>query len=100
MSQVKKELNKIKEMYESGNNIINKYSHEGLRDAIMVSYDLQAGSYNSYDEDNPEIREKISDTVSYYINGLGDINNILEIGVGGATNFKKILPKYFCPLRA
>lgn len=93
MSQVKKELNKIKEMYESGNNIINKYSHEGLRDAIMVSYDLQAGSYNSYDEDNPEIREKISDTVSYYINGLGDINNILEIGVGEATNFKKILPK-------
>jgi uncharacterized protein YbaR (Trm112 family) len=61
MSQIKKELNKIKEMYESGNNIINKYSHEGLRDAIMVSYDLQAGSYNSYDEDNPETREKIRD---------------------------------------
>ncbi len=93
MSQIKKELNKIKEMYESGINIINKYSHEGLRDAIIISYDLQAGSYNLHDKNYPKTRERISDTVSYYINGLGDINNILEIGVGEATNFSKILPK-------
>ncbi len=61
MSQIKKELNKIKEMYESGSNIIDKCSHEGMRDAILISYDLQAGSYNLHDKNYPEIREKIRD---------------------------------------
>lgn len=90
---MKKELSKIREIYMRGENIISKYAQDGLRDAIMISYDLQAGSYNLHDKNNPETRERTSDTVSSYINKLGDIQSILEVGVGEATNFTKIHQK-------
>jgi len=93
MSQIKKELNRIKELYESGANIISELSHQGLRDAILISYDLQAGSYVLHDEDNPETRERTSNTVSKYINDLGNIKSIMEVGVGEASNYSKILPR-------
>ena len=91
------DLKKIKEIYDSGGNIISqlKLSNDAknLSEMIKISYDLQAGAYSRKAELNPEFEEERAITFSQIINGLGEFNSILEVGIGEATSFSCLIPK-------
>ncbi|WKN43245.1 methyltransferase domain-containing protein [Tunicatimonas pelagia] len=95
------ELNNLKEirkMYEKGVNLIEYFKKQGyegdaLTEAVMVSYDIQAGTYTESDKNKPEVRDKYTDALANVVNQLGNFASILEAGVGEATTLTKLLPK-------
>lgn len=93
-----KMLDKIKKLYEGGENIIEYLKKMDSNETntiedIMISYDFQAGAYNQFYSENSKLYEKyhtyIADTLSAYISE----NNykICEAGVGEGTAFFPIM---------
>lgn len=73
-------LKKVKEVYEGGGNIIQFINEQekneaNSKEAILISYDFQAGSYVSEYKKNPEPRNLLSqkcvDELVSIINGGG-----------------------------
>jgi ubiquinone/menaquinone biosynthesis C-methylase UbiE/uncharacterized protein YbaR (Trm112 family) len=95
------ELNKIKELYENGENItthlrdIQNVSHNTIKN-IEIAYDLQAGSYIKYANENAlqfdmytsEIAEILSDF-------LLKQDKILDCGTGEMTTLCKVANKVY-----
>lgn len=93
-----KELNEIRHLYSKGANLIeylkSKSNDQGdLSDAIMISYDIQSGTYTENDIKKPEIRENYTTALANVLNNLGFFESIAEAGVGEATTLSKVLPK-------
>jgi len=92
-----KSLQKIKEIYGRGDNIISYLKSiggdENLSEMIRISYDLQAGSYSEKANLNAENEERMTDSFSKVINNLGEFSSILEAGVGEATSFSSLISK-------
>ncbi|MGB3589811.1 MAG: methyltransferase domain-containing protein [Tunicatimonas sp.] len=91
-------LKKIREMYETGVNLIEYFKNQGyqgdkLTEAVMISYDIQAGTYTQNDRKKPEVRNKYTDALANVLNQLGNFHSIIEAGVGEATTLTKLLPK-------
>ncbi len=87
----------IKEKYENGNNIIQylkdieQRSYNTIQD-ILISYDLQAGSYISALLMNPNpVKERYIQSLADLLNRLGPKASILEVGVGEATTLVPLL---------
>ena len=86
-----KQLQKIKEVYANGGNIIqylksiNGNQSTNTIEDIMISYDFQAGSYIKQLSENPEFKIKYCAAIASIINQLGKIESIIEIGVGEGT---------------
>lgn len=83
-------LNKIKEIYDNGDNIIKylkkiKTQDKNTIEDILISYDFQAGSYSKYYKEQPSEKNKYCKSLAEIINGLGDFSSLLEVGVGEAT---------------
>jgi ubiquinone/menaquinone biosynthesis C-methylase UbiE/uncharacterized protein YbaR (Trm112 family) len=91
-------LSEIKKRFLRGDNIIHNYSSESLRDSILVSYDLQAGSYTRDDHKVSISRDRTSTHVSDAINTLGNFKSIMEVGVGEANNMGRIVSKLDSPV--
>lgn len=95
----KESLNRIKDIYEKGGNIIQYLKDsENLKnnttEIIMISYDLQSGSYIKNVKENPEFNEKYTLAISKIFNKIGiKCNSILEAGVGEATTLANLIPK-------
>ena len=91
-------LNKIKEIYSKGGNIIKylkkikKSSENDVLD-ILISYDFQAGSYIKIANTNQDYIQNYTNSLSSYINQLGKFNSIIEIGVGEATTLVPLINK-------
>jgi ubiquinone/menaquinone biosynthesis C-methylase UbiE/uncharacterized protein YbaR (Trm112 family) len=87
----------IKNMYESGKNIIEYFATQksslDRSEMIMISYDFQAGSYIEKAKNNPEQENKVTDVYSSIINEIFTSGAILEVGVGEATTFSGLIPK-------
>lgn len=89
---------RIKELYNSGGNIIqflknkNNRSSNSLQD-ILISYDFQSGSYVKEIENKAEYSKNYTSAIAKEINKLGDFNSILEVGVGEATTLANLIPK-------
>lgn len=92
------DLDKIKALYEKGENIINFLKSNQKVDKnsfehILISYDFQAGKYIDYIESNAEFSNNYTGALANVINGLEDIHSIMEIGVGEATTLANLIPK-------
>jgi hypothetical protein len=98
-------LRKIKKLYEEGTNIMDylrnqNYGNENLMEAILVSYDIQSGTYTRNALKRPEVHENYSNIAASILNQLPAYNSILEVGVGEASTFSKLLPKLNQNLKA
>ena len=90
-------INKIKEYFGSGQNIMqllrNKESEGNDWENIMISYDLQAGSYIEFAKKNKDYINSYTESIAKVINDLGDFESIMEIGVGEATIMTPLMKK-------
>ncbi|MFN8417260.1 MAG: class I SAM-dependent methyltransferase [Cytophagaceae bacterium] len=89
------QLNKLKELYSDGKNIIeyiknNTGSNGNSTDAILISYDLQAGNYIKFANENADYIEKYTSTIAKTIDQLGNFDSIIEVGVGEATTLANV----------
>ncbi|MDP2641223.1 MAG: methyltransferase domain-containing protein [Candidatus Yanofskybacteria bacterium] len=93
-----KNLQTIQKAYARGENIA-QYLRKGGRskntlETIMVSYDLQSGSYIKRTKKNSAFHERYTKAIASVINGLGaPRGSILEAGVGEATTLAHVIPK-------
>lgn len=94
----KKLLKAIKEVYESGGNIIQflKKNENDLNtpEMILVSYDFQSGAYIRGVKKNLHYNDKYTAAVAQTIVGLGArFDSLLEAGVGEATTLANVVQK-------
>ena len=92
-----KQLQLIKQLYGEGKNIMQHFRSAGGSDrnsteAILVSYDFQAGSYVANVKANPDFMDQYSAAVANVLKPLGG-NSIMEAGVGEATTISNVLTK-------
>ena len=88
-----KNILKIKELYERGENIIQYLRSSDNADTnsindILISYDLQSGTYLKSLSENSEFKERYAESIAAVIEELlpaGNLKSIMEIGVGEAT---------------
>jgi len=88
-------INMVEDTYLQGGNIMQFLSSvnqggENSREAILLSYDYQAGTYVAAYKKNPAPLERYTKQISDEIGKLGEFTNILEAGVGEATTFNRI----------
>lgn len=93
----------LKELYKKNSNILDFLRVENKTNKIkdiLISYDLQSGSYLKNLDKNPKFFQDYTKELSNKINELGKFESILEAGVGEATtivnlllNLGKIKPK-------
>lgn len=86
----KKKLMHLKELYEQGVNIIGylKSEHSNKQvtsEDILLSYDLQSGTYTKHAKENPSHITKFVSAASEVIKELDEFRSFLEVGVGEAT---------------
>jgi hypothetical protein len=89
----KMDLLQLKSLYEKGVNLIDHLEQIGLTrsEAIAISYDLQAGSYIQYAEDNKEYTDEYAGEIADILNGLAiNAESIMEVGVGEATTLANV----------
>ena len=88
-----KKINYIKELYESGENIISHFRGKDDKndtDIIRLSYEMQAGNYIKKAVENPCYEEERGTVYSEIINNLNPFKSILEVGVGECTTIQQI----------
>jgi ubiquinone/menaquinone biosynthesis C-methylase UbiE/uncharacterized protein YbaR (Trm112 family) len=91
-----KQLQKIKQLYESGGNIIQYLksidnSELNTIEDILISYDFQSGSYIKSYAKNPEYVNNYGQALSSIINKIDNVQSIIEIGVGEATTLQSLI---------
>ncbi|MCL2199797.1 MAG: class I SAM-dependent methyltransferase [Defluviitaleaceae bacterium] len=94
-------LNKVGEIYAQGGNIIQyvndfEKNENNSTEAILISYDYQAGVYVYSYKTWPEMYIKYADLLVDEIKPLGG-TSILEAGVGEATTFKHVISNLDIP---
>jgi ubiquinone/menaquinone biosynthesis C-methylase UbiE/uncharacterized protein YbaR (Trm112 family) len=85
-------INKLKQIYAKGGNIIsylrdlkNGESENSIED-IILSYEFQSGSYIRGFDADPSFRIMYNEKIGSAINKLGEFSSILEVGTGEAIN--------------
>ena len=92
-------LTDIKAQYEQGNNVIaylkelDNSTTNSLED-ILISYDLQAGSYVEGYRKNTSMKDAYAQAIVDVLTGLGTFTSILEAGVGEATTLGRVIAQY------
>lgn len=87
------DLLQLQKLYSKGVNIIEHLEQKGLSrsESLAISYDLQAGSYIKYAEENPTYTDKYAGEIADIINGLpANAESIMEVGVGEATTLTNV----------
>lgn len=92
------EIKKIKELFDSGANVMEYYrnqsnSRNNTIEAIKISYDLQAGTYIEGYKNNLEFNALYTKALADVLEGLGQVDSILEAGVGEATTLANVVEK-------
>ena len=93
-----KELKYIKQIYDRGENVIKFLKNQKAEtansiEAIMVSYDFQAGTYIEDLKVRSDFINQYSDYLAKVIKKLGKSFSLLEAGVGEATTLGNVLGK-------
>lgn len=93
-----KQLQKIKEIYSKGENIIKYLKSIGQNKSntiedILISYDFQSGSYIKGFAANSAVLDDYSGALAQVIDNLGAIDSIMEVGVGEATTLSPLVNK-------
>ena len=89
-------LNSLKEFYKSGGNILkflreNNGRNSNTAEDILISYDLQSGSYIEAAKKNYKYINDYTNALVKIINMLGGFGSILEAGVGEATTLVHVI---------
>lgn len=92
-------LTDVKAQYEQGKNVIAYLknldnSTTNSLDDILISYDLQAGSYVEGYRKNKFIKDEYAQAIVTVLLGLGTFNSILEAGVGEATTLGRVVAQF------
>jgi ubiquinone/menaquinone biosynthesis C-methylase UbiE/uncharacterized protein YbaR (Trm112 family) len=94
---MKLDMQELKRLYENNVNIIShlnnlkKESHNSTN-TILISYDLQAGSYTRAADKDSSFHLKYSEALANtLIKFCPDVQSIAEVGVGEATTFSFVL---------
>ena len=93
-----KTLKEIQNIYSKGGNMMNYLknktnTNQNTIEAILISYDFQAGNYIEKAKNNPELEELHSNNIINVIKKYGDFNSLMEIGVGEPTTFIPVIKK-------
>ncbi|WP_375339075.1 methyltransferase domain-containing protein [Cylindrospermopsis raciborskii] len=87
----------IKKMYLQGRNVmefLRDQNHGGnTTESIMISYDLQSGSYTKLAEKNPEYVDQYTDALQSVFSKLSTFESIMEVGIGEATTMNPLMIK-------
>ncbi len=88
----------IKALYERGENVIQHLRANGLSntnsvDDILISYDLQSGSYIKGYYKDIEYKNNYCQALATRLNTLGTFDSIIEIGIGEATTLGVLISK-------
>lgn len=91
-----KQLKKIKEIYDSGGNIIQYLKSIGNNDTnsiedILISYDFQSGSYIKQYSENPTYTDNYCKALARILNGIDNVQSLIEVGVGEATTLSTVV---------
>jgi len=90
-------IKKIKEFFNEGKNIMeflrSKEGEGNDWETIMISYDLQAGSYIDFAKKNEDYINAYTDSIAKVIMDLCDFKSTMEIGVGEATIMAPLMKK-------
>ena len=91
-----KQLQKIKELYSKGENIIQYLKSIGNNEKntiedILISYDFQSGSYIQGFSKNKDYLEKYCSALAKLINQIDNVQSIIEVGVGEATTLNMLI---------
>lgn len=89
-------LQNIKTLYAKGGNILEHLkkidgSKKNSIEDILISYDFQSGSYTKSYFENRNLKDTYCQHIAKVIERLGDINSIMEVGVGEATTLAPLL---------
>lgn len=89
-------ISRIREVYREGGNIIEFLrSIDGAElnsvEDILISYDLQAGSYVSRFAQDSSFKKTYGAALARVIDSIGPFNSLLEAGVGEATTLVPVL---------
>ncbi len=91
-------INKIKEIYQKGENIMEFLRSENEEkndiDSIMISYDLQAGSYIKIAQKNATYINEYTNAIIRELYQLKPFKSIMEVGVGEATLMSPLMKKF------
>jgi len=85
---------KLKKLYSNNTNILDYLREEqqtNRLENILISYDLQSGTYIRNFEENPNQYINYAKELSNKIKALGGFKTILEVGVGEATTLVNLL---------
>ncbi|OJJ19302.1 hypothetical protein BKI52_21040 [marine bacterium AO1-C] len=88
-----KKLQFIKSLYDKGENImafLRENDYQNSTEAILISYDFQAGSYIQYTNANPDFNQNYTQCLAKVITDLAP-QSIMEAGVGEATTLANVL---------
>jgi uncharacterized protein YbaR (Trm112 family) len=96
--QLNKTLRKIAQVYKDGGNIMSylktiSNQDTNSKEAIAISYDLQAGSYIKKAKEDSSYIDEYTAKISEIINKLGPYNTLMEAGVGEATTLCNVVTK-------
>jgi len=96
--QLNKTLIKIAQVYKEGGNIMRYLKtitnqDTNSKEAIAISYDLQAGSYIKKAKEDSSYIDEYTTKISEIINKLGYYDTLMEAGVGEATTLCNVFTK-------
>tara|TARA_R100001143_G_C3360947_1_gene135573 strand:+ start:11995 stop:12933 length:939 start_codon:yes stop_codon:yes gene_type:complete len=91
-----KQLQKIKALYERGENIIQYLKNISANNSntiedILISYDFQSGSYIRDFSKNRVYNENYCKALAKIINEIKQVSSIIEVGVGEATTLTTLI---------
>ena len=90
-------INKIKEIYQKGENMMEFLRSENAEnnhiESIMISYDFQAGSYIKIAQKNATYINAYTNAIICELNNLKPFSSIMEVGVGEATLMSPLMKK-------
>lgn len=90
-------ITNIREVYRRGDNVLQflKDAEDGRNgcEAIMISYDLQAGSYTRLAPATAEFTDRYTDAIAKVWSRLGPWHSAMEVGVGEATRMLPLMAK-------
>ena len=94
-------LNQVEKIYKQGGNIIQflNQADQDLKEAILISYEYQAGTYIDGYKKNPTTTHKYTDQLISEMKMLGSFDSILEAGVGEATTLRQIITSKYTRYR-
>lgn len=93
----KQQLKNIQRLYQEGKNLMEYFrnqdnTQQNSTEAILISYDFQAGSYVQYAQEHAEYLDQYTGAIAKILDQFSG-SSLLEVGVGEATTLNNVLSR-------